>query len=269
MIKRFLFLTLVFATFAANAGGQLVSHAYRSAEQVVIPIFEPYFEIYVDAYKTSSDMEIIGEKATPAVVIVNGYKERPIYILGERRGVRAGTVTRQVSTGSGFFITSNGYLVTNRHVVDDPAAFYTIDTGEEELKARIIYKDPTHDIAVLKVNGNGHPTLEIADDNNLRIGQDVVGVGNPLGEYVDSVSTGEILALNRKIAARDRNSLERLSNLIATDAKLYPGDSGGPLLDSSGEVIGVNVAIAVGDDISFAIPSDIVNNILKKVGINT
>jgi serine protease Do len=217
-------------------------------------------------------LEKVGESASPAVVLIEGHKEIPVYSF-RREGNRKyreqiGTVERRVSSGSGFFINSDGYIVTNKHVVDDTESTYVVYNGDEEIEARVVYKDPNNDLAVIKIAGDKYPFIRLSDSSDLRVGEEVVSVGNALGRFVDSVSAGRILSLNEKILAHGGDAPQRLNGLIATDAKLYPGDSGGPLLNEEGEVVGVNVAIAVGRDLSFSIPVEAAISAVRKAGVS-
>ncbi len=229
-------------------------------------------------YETDSSIEKIAEEAAEAVVIIDGFKTVPAYEMNWVRDAetgryavsiqQTGTSTKRVSSGSGFFVTSDGYIMTNRHVVDDPRATYTVDLGSAKASAQVIYKDSEYDLAVIKIVGQGFPAVTIAGSSDVRVGDEIVSVGNALGKFVDSISFGHIISLNERVVAREGNDLDELNGLIATDARLYPGDSGGPLLNSNGEAIGVNVAILAGTNISFSIPGEVVKMIVKKAGIN-
>lgn len=178
-----------------------------------------------------------------------------------------GTVRKQVGAGTGFFITSDGYILTNKHVVADDKADYTVllSTGAQK-QAKVIYKDLSNDIAVIKIDGNNYPAVSLGDSNSLKLGQTVIAIGNALGEYNNSVSVGIVSGLNRTIEASGAGSSERLSGVIQTDAAINPGNSGGPLLNLDGAVLGVNVATVQGSsNISFSIPINTVKSIIKMV----
>lgn len=181
---------------------------------------------------------------------------------------QVGTQTQQVGAGTGFIVREDGYIITNRHVVSDTEATYTalLSTGEQA-DASVVYRDPEHDLAVLKIAGEGHPTLALADETSLELGQTVTAIGNALGEYSNSVSVGIISGLDRTIQARtDDGKIETLSGVIQTDAAINRGNSGGPLLNLQGQVVGVNVAVdRYANDIAFAIPSSVVRTILRSV----
>ena len=179
-----------------------------------------------------------------------------------------GTQKQQIGGGSGFFITEDGMIVTNRHVVDDLAADYSALTNDgQEHKATVLARDPVNDIAVLKIDGTGYPTLNLGDSDSLKIGQTVIAIGNSLGEFTNTVSRGIVSGLKRNVTASGGfGQSEKLTNIIQTDAAINPGNSGGPLLDINGNVIGVNVAVAQGaQNIGFALPSNQIKKVIDQV----
>ncbi|GBE16295.1 putative serine protease HtrA [bacterium BMS3Abin15] len=175
------------------------------------------------------------------------------------------TETRKVGGGSGFFISEDGMIVTNKHVVEDTDANYTVVTSDgKEFSASILAQHPLLDIALLDIKGDNFSALKLGDSDNLKVGQTVIAIGNPLGEFSNSVSRGIISGLQRDITAgTGTGRTERLTNIIQTDAAINPGNSGGPLLDINGNAVGVNVAMAQGvENIGFALP---INQIKKFV----
>lgn len=188
--------------------------------------------------------------------------------FSERNYDTGETEKQTVGEGSGFFVSSDGMIVTNRHVVDETEADYTVILNDKkEYSARVLARDPVQDIAILKVDGEGFPALELGDSDGVRVGQTAVAIGNSLGEFSNTVSRGIVSGLKRSlIAGSGFGSSERLSGIIQTDAAINPGNSGGPLLDLSGKVIGVNVAMAQGaQNIGFAIPVNSIKNAIKEV----
>ncbi len=178
------------------------------------------------------------------------------------------TEKQTVGEGSGFFVSSDGTIVTNKHVVEDLQADYTVITSDQkEHPAKVLARDPVQDIAIIKIDGSGFPALDLGDSSNLHVGQTAVAIGNSLGEFSNTVSRGIISGLKRSlVAGSGLGDSERLSGIIQTDAAINPGNSGGPLLDLSGQVIGINVAMAQGaQNIGFAIPINSVKNALKEV----
>ncbi len=159
--------------------------------------------------------------------------------------------------GSGFIISTDGLIVTNKHVVSDTEASYKVVTAKDEVfDVKDIYRDPEVDLAILKIEASGLQALELGDSDNLKVGQMVVAIGTALGEFRSTVTTGVVSGLGRGIVAGSAyEGTEKLDNVIQTDAAINPGNSGGPLLNSSGKVIGVNVAVsASGQNIGFALP---------------
>lgn len=209
----------------------------------------------------------VAEKVSPSVVTVGIKKTRvefdpfldPFGLFGQQE--------RKIEQdiGSGFIITSDGLIVTNRHVVADVEVKYRVITKDDQtLEVTKIYRDPANDLAILKVTpsaDSGLKPVEMGDSSKLKVGQFVVAIGTALGEFRHTVTTGVISGLGRGITAGTPTALavERLDNVIQTDAAINPGNSGGPLLNSAGQVIGVNTAVAAaGQNIGFAIPINVV-----------
>lgn len=175
--------------------------------------------------------------------------------------------TREVGGGSGFILSADGYIMTNKHVVDDAQADYTVLTNEaKSYSAKVIATDPVNDLAILKIDAKDLPAIEFGNSENLQIGQTVIAIGNALGEYRNTVTKGVVSGLARRITAGDGLSSETLENAIQTDAAINPGNSGGPLLNLAGQVIGVNVAVSQqGQLIGFAIPANQASTVFESV----
>ncbi len=169
-----------------------------------------------------------------------------------------GTEKREVSGGTGFIVSSDGLILTNRHVVDIEGAEYTVITNKNErYSAILLAKDSVEDLAILKIEKTGLPTVDLGDSDKIKVGESVVAIGNALGEFQNTVSVGVVAGLNRSISIPDQNpnTPDTIEGAIQTDAAINPGNSGGPLLNLKGEVIGINTAIVVGSqNIGFAIP---------------
>lgn len=222
-------------------------------------------------------------KITPSVVSVVAVKDVPQYEVVYQNPFgndpafkdfniqipvmkQKGTAPAQVSAGTGFFVTADGYIVTNRHVVADQGASYVAFLPDGSKKdVTVVYRDPVQDVAVLKINQGSYAPVNLGESNSVRVGQTVIAVGNALGQYNNTVSIGIISGLNRTITASDSNGTsETLNGIIQIDAAINPGNSGGPLVDLNGNVIGVNVATVTGSsDISFSIPIDVIKTTLK------
>ena len=169
--------------------------------------------------------------------------------------------------GTGFVVSEKGIIVTNKHVVSQPGVKYSVLTKDEQkYEVKRIYRDPVSDLAIVQIDPNELGALELGDSSQLKVGQTAIAIGNALGRLTNTVTTGIISGLGRKVVAGDAyGSTESLDNLIQTDAAINPGNSGGPLLNSAGQVIGVNVATTEGaQNIGFAIPINAVKSIVDE-----
>jgi S1-C subfamily serine protease len=166
--------------------------------------------------------------------------------------------------GTGFIYDSDGWILTNKHVVNGATQITVILSDSRELAGQVYGIDTLTDLAIVKVDATGLPTVTIGSSANLEQGQLAIAIGNPLGEFENTVTTGVISGLGRQIVAGGAlSSSEQLNNLIQTDAAINPGNSGGPLLDSAGQVIGVNTAVSQeAQGIGFAIPIDVARPIM-------
>ncbi len=179
-----------------------------------------------------------------------------------------GTQQQEVGRGSGFIVSQDGYIVTNKHVAGDKNSQYTVLMNDgKEYPAKFLAADPVNDLAVIKIDQKNLPTVTLGDSSGLNVGQTAIAIGNSLGEFRNTASLGIISGLGRSITASGNGvGSEQLSNIIQTDAAINPGNSGGPLLDLAGNVIGVNVAMAQGaQSIGFAIPINDVKKIIDDV----
>ena len=190
-------------------------------------------------------------KVSPAVVSIVVSKDVETFF---------GQTFRQQGGGTGFIVTSDGLIVTNKHMVDQERADYLVITADgQRHSAAVLARDPANDLAVIKIKAVNLPVVELGRSADLRIGQKVIAIGNSLGEYNNTVTTGVISALDRAIEAGNGFTSERLEGLLQTDAAINPGNSGGPLVNLKGQVIGINTAIdREGVAIGFAIPIDII-----------
>ena len=199
----------------------------------------------------------LAAKADPAVVFVKTLQERR-GVTGRRRVVGEGV-------GTAFVYDPNGLIITNNHVIDEASEIHVIFGRKREVKATIVGRDPRTDIAVLRVEEKNLPFLPLGNSDALRVGDWVVAIGNPFA-LAHTVSAGILSAKGRTIA--DVKGLDESGyyDFLQTDASINPGNSGGPLLDMSGNVVGINTAIrAQANSIGFAIPINMVKELLPRV----
>lgn len=180
-----------------------------------------------------------------------------------------GIVDTVNNIGTGFIVDSNGIIITNQHVVSDSSTNYIVITNEgKEYSVVEIVRDDSNDIAVLKIDAKDLKAIELGDSENLLVGQTVIAIGTPLGEYAGSVTTGVISGLNRSVKTSSGwfgSTSKTYENVIQTDAAVNPGNSGGPLISTEGKVVGVNFATSSGaDNISFALPINVVKQRLDE-----
>lgn len=182
------------------------------------------------------------------------------------------TGTQQVAAGSGFLVTSDGLVVTNKHVVqqaiDNPDLTITVVFNDaSEHAGKVLASDPLNDLAIVKIDGKNLPTVTLGDSNSLQLGQTVIAIGNALGDYPNTVTQGVISGIHRTITAGDgQGSSETIQDALQTDAAINHGNSGGPLLNLFGQVIGINTAIdEQGQLVGFAIPINNVKQVIESV----
>jgi len=283
--KKPIFLTIVVALIIGLVAG-VFSSIYLSplVKKEVKPQPDRFLESAEDAEEAAEAEERnkemqsipdIVENASPAVVSVIVSKYVPVleqyYInpfqefeqfFGQDFGFQIpqyrekGQELQEVGGGTGFIIDSDGLIITNKHVVLDEDAEYTVLTNDgKKYPAPVLARDPIQDIAVLKISATNLPTLKMGNSDRVRIGQTVIAIGNALGEFRNTVSVGVISGLARTITAGGGGFSEQLEEVIQTDAAINEGNSGGPLLNLYGEVIGINTAMVQGaENIGFAIP---------------
>ncbi len=164
----------------------------------------------------------------------------------------------EIGGGSGFIVDADGIILTNKHVISDPKAEYTVVLNDgRRFPAEILSRDPINDVAIIKVKAGGLPVVKLGDATGLELGESVIAIGNALGIFKNTVSLGIVSGLSRAISAQADPDAppQEMRGLIQTDAAINPGNSGGPLVDLNGLAIGVNAAIVFGaQNIGFAIP---------------
>ena len=175
---------------------------------------------------------------------------------------------KEIGGGSGFLVSSDGLIVTNRHVVSDKDAEYTVYLSNgKKYSATVLARDAVLDVAIVKITASGLPYLSLGNSDNLKLGQTVIAIGNALAQFQNTISVGVVSGLSRSVTAGDgEGSSEALDHVIQTDAAINPGNSGGPLLDLSGNVIGVDTAIVQGSqNIGFALPINSIKTVIESV----
>jgi len=221
----------------------------------------------------------IAKKVCPAVITVVASRFLPeieefcfLPFKGEKIAFPKkikGNHRTKIGGGSGFIISKDGYVLTCNHVVEDKEADFTVIIDpDHKYPAKVLDKDPLIDMAILKIQGNDFPFLKLGDSDELELGEEVLAVGNPLGEFEDTISWGIVSGLSRKINACSgfNSNITPLRGLIQTDAAINPGNSGGPLVNMKGEVIGINSAMIMGaENIGFALPINYIKDDLKEV----
>ncbi len=210
----------------------------------------------------SAVIEVV-ENASPAVVSITAQQ-----VVFSPFG---GASTEDSSIGTGFIVSADGLILTNKHVVAAENARYRVILKDgTDYEVQEIHRDPFIDLAILKIDASGLPIVDLGDSSSLKVGQTAVAIGNALGKFSNTVTVGVISGIGRGITASSGyGQSEVLDDVIQTDAALNPGNSGGPLLNLSGEVVGINVATTSGaENIGFSIPINAVNPVLDDFKVN-
>ncbi len=211
-------------------------------------------------YSESNKIIQVVKSATPSVVAVLVSKElskieKEVAPEISQSLIKDESGMVKIGSCSGFFISPDGYILTNRHLVEDEEASYTVVWQNKTYSCQILVRDKITDIAILKISSENFPYLKLGDSSKLQLGQTVIAIGNALGEFQNTVSRGIISGLSREIETEVEENIRGFSGLIQTDAAINPGNSGGPLIDLSGKVIGICAAVILGvENIGFAIP---------------
>lgn len=280
-VRKVIFLVVVLSVLVSAAAGALVAYYSFSV------LNKNSFILEEEVINEEQQVVNLVKKASPAVVSIVATKDLPIieqkfidpfddpffreffkpFGLEFRvpRFEQKGVQRTEVSAATGFLISSDGLILTNKHVIDIPGADFTVLLNDgRKFPARILTQDPIQDLATIKIEGLGFSSLTLGDSDKLQIGQTVIAIGNALGQFSNTVSKGVISGLSRSIKASAGRTSEKLESVIQTDAAINRGNSGGPLLNLRGEVIGVNTAIVVGaENIGFAIPINRAKNIIQ------
>lgn len=291
-------LLIIFSFVAGGLGGVITNQVLlvlKSPEpELTETKQENIREIITERYLEDSSVIATVEKASPAVVSVVVTKNLPLYrqnnsfdpfedffnddFFGmpryeyknpQQNETELETQKREVGGGSGFIFSADGFVITNKHVIEDNQAEYTVILNDgTEYIAKVLGLDPINDLGVLKIQSEEKlPFVKLGNSDDLKVGQKVIAIGNALAEYENTVTSGVISAKGRSIVAGgSMQGTESLNNLLQTDAAINPGNSGGPLCNLKGEVIGINTAIATNaNGIGFAIPINDVKQVAESV----
>ncbi len=210
---------------------------------------------------TEGSIAEIAEKVSPSVVsIVTSTKATTFY----------GQSYNSEAAGTGIIVTSDGYILTNKHVINGASKVnIVLDDGTTYENVKVVATDPLNDVAFLKIDGvSDLPAATLGDSKTITVGQQVIAIGNALGEYQNTVTSGIISGTGRSLTATDANgsSKETLSDMIQTDAAINSGNSGGPLVNAAGQVIGINTATSeTAENVGFAIPISSVKGMLNQL----
>ena len=264
------FISLVMGIVGGALGSAYVLKNPSAAER--LGIFKegqaPQAQKALTILEDSSVTNVVKE-ASPAVVSVIVSKDLsllpefranpffPFFGFSENPSTKQPNV-QKVGAGSGFFVSEDGLILTNKHVVSDPSASYTVITQDgKEYAAKVMAIDQRNDLAIVKIEAKNLPFLKFADSSQIQVGEKAIAIGNSLGQYQNTVTAGVISGVGRSITAGSYDGSEELEGVLQTDAAINPGNSGGPLLNSLGQVMGINTAVDMeGQSVGFAIPSN-------------
>ena len=258
-----------------DSGGPITFNKPKFLEKITETVLEK--ETVEKVQRQDEAVVKVVEAASPAVVSIVATKDVPK--LEQFLGVdefglplplvrQNGTVKREVSAGTGFLVSKDGMIVTNKHVVSDAEAEFTVFLNDgSKRSAKVLARDPLNDLAILKIDGSNYASLPLGDSSGIKIGQTVIAIGNALGEFRNTVSLGVVSGLQRTVVAGNGlGGAEILQELVQTDAAINPGNSGGPLINIYGEVIAINTAVASNaENIGFAIPIHKVKTAIESV----
>ena len=242
-IRGFLVLALLIGVVAGALGGALFIR--YGASQI------PVDKRQILVQESSATIDVV-KAISPSVVSITSQSTAQSFFGGDQSVEGAGT---------GIIVSSNGLIMTNKHVVADTGASYSVFTSDgKQYAATVVARDPVNDLAFVQISAKGLKAATLGDSSSLVVGQSVIAIGNALGQFQNTATTGIISGLGRPIVAGDSggtgtDATESLQDLIQTDAAINPGNSGGPLVNLEGQVIGMNTAVSSsGQNISFAIP---------------
>lgn len=257
-LKRFFF--MFFSLVLVSVGSILLYSVYLKIEvKEYTPIANTTAtRLYNDAVVENEDIESSLEDITRSIVGISKIKNNGETLLDLN-------ATKDLGLGSGVIFSSNGYIITNWHVAGEKysSCYITLENGGT-YNGNVVWSDADLDLAIVKINTAGLKTINIGDSEELKLGEEVWAIGNPVGiEFQRTITKGIISGLNRTIKIEDENTKTYMEDLIQTDASINTGNSGGALINKKGELIGINtVKITSAEGIGFAVPISIIKPIL-------
>ncbi|MGZ8438721.1 MAG: S1C family serine protease [Candidatus Limnocylindrales bacterium] len=204
----------------------------------------------------------------PLTDVVAAVRDSVVTITSQGVSSRGLLSIPSTGVGSGIVLTSNGYILTNRHVVEGASQSLSVELADgRQFDATVVKISRDQDLALIKINATGLTAAKIGDASKLQVGETAIAIGSPLGTFTESVTRGIISATGRTITVQDEATRqpETLTGLLQTDAAINPGNSGGPLLDGSGAVIGINTAVSTqAEGLGFAIPINAASSLIAQ-----
>ena len=237
--------TLTFGMVSALGGGSFISIAPTATAAPTAVAAQP-----ASSSNQASDLVGVIARARESVVTITAHG------ISTRNPFSPFNMPA-TGVGSGIVVSTNGLILTNYHVVEGALTLSVATADGQTLGATVVTTDETHDLAVIRATGGTLTAATLGDSGQLQVGQTVLAIGSPLGEFTETVTRGIVSALDRSITVGDQatGAAKRLSGLIQTDAAINPGNSGGPLINEGGEVVGINSAVSQSaEGIGFAIP---------------
>ena len=265
---KFVILVLVFVLFV------LLFQIYQNIE-IAMPSAQTDHDTYTAArtlYNTTNKNEASQNPATVDETIPNMIEETTKKVVGISKLKKAGTTLftdtteESLGIGSGIIVTSNGYILSNEHVTGSKYSkcYITLEDGQNH-EGTVVWSDTDLDLSLTKIKAENLTPITLGNSDNIKIGETVYAIGNPIGfEFRRTVTSGIISAKDRTIKLEEQDKTSYMSNLIQTDATINPGNSGGPLIYPTGEMIGINtVKITSAEGIGFAVPINIVKKVIE------
>jgi serine protease Do len=252
-LNLFSVMAVILVSFGAGYAGSLLAEAITSSDTTTqTGTTSQNSSTKVASQVTTSNIATVYNNVSPSVVSITSTSTTYSFFGGPETEEGAGT---------GMIISASGYILTNKHVVPTGTQTVQVTTANgSQYTAQVIARDSTNDLAVIKINATGLTPVTLGNSSQIQVGESVLAIGNALGQFQNSLSSGIISGINRTITAGDNSgfniSSETLTGLLQTDAAINPGNSGGPLVGiATGQVIGIDTAVSSdGEDIGFAIP---------------